>query len=121
MAYKRDYFIENIEEIVGSAHEIHILDVSLNFPTLELGEYSDEINTNTSVCWVFEYRNGEWDVNLFYSNLVKLEEAYRRNEDYIKPIGPSSRPIQVLLLHLISNRKTLRDLFIRIDGKMVVD
>lgn len=120
MSYKREQFIENLDDILQDIDEIFILDRSGYVP-----ELNDGVNLSRPIAsWLFRNYDNEWKMwrrcnDSTISGIEEFQDSMA-GEKCTAHLS-SSLPIKTLILRLLGNRKNLSDIVIEIDGQMVID
>ena len=120
MSYSMNNLKSSLAEIINKSHEILIVDTSLNIPEVII---DDVLIFNTTFACLFRYDEMDNEWKSIFTHGTSVSPQIYANSFKGLPLSPcsSSMVIQILLNHLLSNRKDLRDLHIEIDGKIVVD
>lgn len=120
MSYKREQFIENLDDILQEIHTIFILD--RGGCIIELQD-NDEYYSAPARVYYFRKYPEEWR---FWFNTVgpaaPIEEIQDGMiNDLCDTMYVSSAPIKTAIIQLLANRKDLRDIIIEVDGQIVID
>ena len=119
MAYKKDYFLEHMEDIIAPAKQVLIVDgggvsADLSFEGYYLGR----------PIGVYFFKNmiNEWYGWTNHSEPISIStiDSIFRQRDY-DLVFEHAHLIYSLIHTLLNNRKDLRDIIIEVDGQRVID
>lgn len=120
MSYKREHFIENIDNILNDINEIFILD--RGGCVVELQDEEEYYSAPARVYYFKKYPE-EW--KLWFKTVGPVAPIEEIQDDMVGDLCDttyvSSSPIKLTIIQLLANRKDLRDIIIEVDGQMVID
>nr|DAN39883.1 MAG TPA: hypothetical protein [Caudoviricetes sp.] len=120
MSYKRNMFVENLDNILQDVNEVFILDRSGCIVELQ---YDGEYYSAMARVYYFKKYPEEWK---FWFDTVSPAASVAEIRDDIlgEPCDisyVSSSPIKLAIIQLLANRKDLRDIIIEADGQIVIE
>lgn len=120
MSYKREQFIENLDDILRDIDEIFILD--RGGCVVELQDEGEYYSAPARVYYFKKYPE-EW--KLWFKTVGPAAPIAEIQDDMVgdrcDTTYVSSSPIKAAIIQLLANRKDLRDIIIEVDGQMVID
>lgn len=120
MSYKREQFIENLDDILQDIKEIFILD--RGGCIVELQDGGDYYSAPARVYYFKKYQE-EW--KFWFKKVAPAAPIEEIQDDMVGDLCDttyvSSSPIKLTIIQLLANRKDLRDIIIEVDCQMVID
>lgn len=120
MSYKREQFIENLDNILQDIDTIFILD--RGGCIIELQD-ADEYYSAPARVYYFRKYPEEW--KFWFKTVGPVVPIAEIKDDMVGDRCDASytysSPIKAAIIQLLANRKDLRDIIIEVDRQMVID
>lgn len=120
MSYKRNMFVENLDNILQDVNEVFILDRSGCIVELQ---YDGEYYGAMARVYYFKKYPEEW--KFWFKTVGPVVPIAEIKDDMVGDRCDASytysSPIKAAIIQLLANRKDLRDIIIEVDRQMVID